>query len=121
MAPFIPEMISARHPIVDERSLRDRLFFYFGMMSAIIEQIEGKSTNIVLRDEGVEGTEGRSEISAESVSDRSDNVSSRRNQDGLILRLIFRRLLFIVLVGVLLAFGLLIKDLHGHSGDLFQI
>jgi hypothetical protein len=80
-----------------------------------------RDTYVVFCYERVECLEFRGKVGAESIGHRSDEITSRRNQYGIILGLIFWCLFLRILIGVLLADGLLFENFLCYRTELAVI
>jgi hypothetical protein len=74
-------------------------------------------TYVVFRDQREEGDKGLVEVGAKGVGEGSNKVSSRRDENRIVLGLVFGCLLILILVRVLLTERLLFEDLHGNAAD----
>ena len=59
-------------------------------------------TYVELGDEGVERLECGLEVRAEGICERRDEITSRRDQDGVVFSLVLERFVILVLIRVLL-------------------
>jgi hypothetical protein len=69
----------------------------------------------------VECLEFRGEVGAERVGHRSDEITSRRNQYGIVLGLVFWCLFIRILIRVLLANGFLFENFLRYRTELAVI
>lgn len=99
-----------------ERSLSERFFFCKVASISILLEIDVE-THIVFRNQREERDEGLIEVCAKGIGKGSDKVSSRRDENRVILGLVFGCLFLLVLIRILLAECLLFEDLHSNAAD----
>ena len=83
-----------------------------------VETDEVRPTHVVLRDERGELLVARCKVRTKSGSERSNEVTRRRDEDRVVLGGILGRFLFLVLVGILLARSLLLEDLDSDVREV---
>ena len=98
--------------MADDLSLSDRVFFcHHKNVSPAPQLTLAEMTYIIFCDKTEEGSKGVCKVGAEGICQRSDEVTSRRDKDRVVLGRVLWRVVSLILIGILLASCLLLEDL----------